>query len=568
MEIARIFNEIADILEIKGDNPFKIRAYRKAAQNLEAISEKIEDLAREGKLTKIPGIGKDLASKIIEYIESGKISDYEKLKEEVPATLLELLSIPGVGPKKAKLFYERLGIKSIKELEEAAKKGMLAGLPGVGAKTEEKILKGILLWRKSRERRPLGKILPIAQEIVNELKKCPSVKKISPAGSLRRMKDTVKDLDILVVSSEPMEIMERFVSLPFVMEVLGMGPTKSSILTKDAFQIDLRVVPEESFGAALQYFTGSKNHNIHLRQLALKRKLKVSEYGVFNAENDRRIAGYTEEEVYEALGLPWIPPELREDRGEIEAALEEKLPTLIELKDIRGDLHMHSKWSDGAHTIEELVKRAIEKGYEYIAITDHSKSLGIARGLDERRILEQIEEIKVLQGKYPQIRILSGIEVDILQDGSLDIEDEVLAKLDIVIASVHSAFNMSQREMTHRICKAISNPHVDIIGHPTGRIIGERESYQVDMIQIIRKAREENVALEINAYPQRLDLNDINVRMAKEAGVKLAINTDAHTLGQLEFMYLGVATARRGWAERKDVINTWSLKELLSWLCS
>ncbi len=502
----------------------------------------------------------------MEYIETGKISDYEKLKEEVPATLLELLSIPGVGPKKAKLFYERLGIKSVKELEEAAKRGMLAGLPGVGAKTEEKILKGILLWRKSRERRPLGKILPIAREIVNELEKCPSVKKISPAGSLRRMKDTVKDLDILVVSSEPMEVMEKFVSLPFVMEVLGMGPTKSSILTKDAFQIDLRVVPEESFGAALQYFTGSKNHNIHLRQLALKKGLKVSEYGVFRVENDEKLAGYTEEEVYETLGLIWIPPELREDRGEIEAALERRLPELIELKDIKGDLHMHSKWSDGAHSIEELIKRAIEKGYEYIAITDHSKSLGIARGLDEKRILEQIEEIKALQKKYPQIKILCGIEVDILQDGSLDIADEVLAKLDVVIASIHSAFNMTQREMTRRIYKAITNPHVDIIGHPTGRIIGEREAYQVDMIQIIQKAREENVALEINAYPQRLDLNDINIKMAKEAGVKLAINTDAHTLGQLEFMYLGVATARRGWAEKKDVINTWKIEDLLNWL--
>lgn len=554
-------------MEIKDENPFKIRAYRKAAQNLEALSEDIEDLARKGRLTEIPGIGKDLAAKIMEFLSTGKITDHERLRKDIPPTLLELLSIPGVGPKKAKLFYERLGIKSIRELEEAAKKGMLAGLPGVGAKTEEKIRKGISLWRKSRERRSLGRILPLAQEIIAKLSEAPSVKKISAAGSLRRMKDTVKDLDILVVSTEPMDVMNRFVSLPFVMEVLGMGPTKSSILTNEAFQIDLRVVPEESFGAALQYFTGSKNHNIHLRQIAIKRGLKVSEYGVFK-ENDERVAGYTEEEVYQALGLPWIPPELREDRGEIEAALEGRLPKLIEVTDIKGDLHVHSKWSDGGHSIDELVQKALERGYQYIAITDHSKSLGVARGLDEERLLKQIEEIRDVQERYPNIKILAGIEVDILQDGSLDLPDEVLSKLDIVIASVHSAFNMSQEEMTRRILKALSNPHVDILGHPTGRLIEEREGYKVDIMAVIQKAKEENVALEINAFPQRLDLNDINAKIAKEMGVKLAINTDAHTWGQFDFMVFGVATARRGWLEKEDVINAWETERLLSWLSS
>ncbi len=504
----------------------------------------------------------------MEFIETGRISDHEKLKKEVPLGLLELLSIPGVGPKKAKLFYERLGVKSIGDLEEAARKGMLAGLPGVGAKTEEKILKGILLWRKSRERRSLGRILPLAQEIINRLKESPSVRRISPAGSLRRMKDTVKDLDILVVSTEPMDVMERFVSFPFVMEVLGMGPTKSSILTKDAFQIDLRVVPEESFGAALQYFTGSKNHNIHLRQIAVKRGLKVSEYGVFKESSNEKIAGYTEEEVYEALGLVWIPPELREDRGEIEAALEGRLPKLLELSDIKGDLHIHSKWSDGAHTVEELIQKAIEKGYKYIAITDHSKSLGVARGLDEERLLSQIEEIRSIQQRYNSIKIFAGIEVDILQDGSLDLPNEILSKLDIVIASVHSGFNMSQEEMTHRICKALSNPYVDILGHPTGRLLEERNGYPVDIMTVIQKAREEGVALEINAYPQRLDLNDVNAKIAKESGVKLAINTDAHTFGQLDFMVFGVATARRGWIEKEDVINAWEVDELIKWLNS
>lgn len=498
-------------------------------------------------------------------METGKIVDHEKLKRDIPMSLLELLSIPGVGPKKAKLFYERLGIKSVRELEEAAKKGMLAGLPGIGSKTEEKILKGISLWRKSRERRSLGRILPLAQEIIAKLSESPYVRKISAAGSLRRMKDTVKDLDILVVSTEPMEVMERFVSLPFVMEVLGMGPTKSSILTKDAFQVDLRVVPEESFGAALQYFTGSKNHNIHLRQIALKMGLKVSEYGVFKEDNEK-IAGYTEEEVYNALGLPWIPPELREDRGEIEAAFEGKLPKLIELGDIKGDLHIHSKWSDGAHTIEEIVQKALERGYEYIAITDHSKALGVARGLDEEHLLKQIEEIRNLQERFPKIKILAGVEVDILQDGNLDLPDEILSKLDIVIASVHSAFNMSQEEMTRRICKALTNPYVDILGHPTGRLIEEREGYQVDIMAVIQKAKEEDVALEINAYPQRLDLNDINTKIAKEMGVKLAINTDAHTWGQLEFILFGVATARRGWLEKEDVINAWETRKLLDWL--
>ncbi|MDK2871421.1 MAG: polymerase [bacterium] len=531
------------------------------------MSEDIEDLAKKGKLTEIPGIGKDLAAKIMEFLSTGRIADYEKLKKGIPPTLLELLSVPGVGPKKAKLFYERLGIKSVRELEDAAKKGMLAGLPGVGAKTEEKILKGISLWRKSRERRSLGRILPLAQEIIAKLSEAPSVKKISAAGSLRRMKDTVKDLDILVVSTEPMDVMKRFVSLPFVMEVLGMGPTKSSILTNEAFQVDLRVVPEESFGAALQYFTGSKNHNIHLRQIAIKKGLKVSEYGVFK-ENDEKIAGYTEEDVYHALGLPWIPPELREDRGEIEAALEGNLPKLIEITDIKGDLHVHSKWSDGAHSIEELVQKALERGYKYIAITDHSKALGVARGLDEERVLKQIEEIRAIQERYHNIKILAGIEVDILQDGSLDLPDEILSKLDIVIASVHSAFNMSQEEMTRRICKALSNPYVDILGHPTGRLIEEREGYQVDIMAVLQKAREENVALEINAFPQRLDLNDINAKIAKEMGVKLAINTDAHTWGQFDFMVFGVATARRGWLEKEDVINAWDTEELLRWLQS
>lgn len=556
------------MLEIKDDNPFKVRAYRKAAQNLEALSEDVEELAKKGRLTEIPGIGKDLANKIMEFFATGKIADHERLRKEIPLSLLELLSIPGVGPKKAKLLYEKLGIKSVKELEDAARKGMLAGLPGIGVKTEEKILKGILLWRKSRERRSLGRVLPLAQEIIGKLSESPSVRKISAAGSLRRMKDTVKDLDILVVSTDPMDVMEKFVSLPFVAEVLGMGPTKSSILTRDAFQVDLRVVPEDSFGAALQYFTGSKNHNIHLRQIAMKKGLKVSEYGVFREDTGEKIAGYTEEEVYGALGLVWIPPELREDRGEIEAALEGRLPRLVEATDIKGDLHIHTKWSDGAHTIEEMVQKALERGYKYIAITDHSKSLGVARGLDEERVLKQLEEIRAIQDRYGSIKIFAGIEVDILQDGSLDLSDEVLSKLDIVIASVHSSFNMSREEMTHRICKALSNPYVDVLGHPTGRLLEERDSYQVDIMAVIQKAKEEEVALEINAYPQRLDLNDVNAKIAKDMGVRVAINTDAHTFGQLDFMVFGVATARRGWLEEEDVINAWDVEDLIKWLKS
>ncbi|MEM7827941.1 MAG: DNA polymerase/3'-5' exonuclease PolX [Candidatus Aenigmatarchaeota archaeon] len=562
LEIARIFNDVADLLEIKDENPFRIRAYRKAAQNIESLTESIEDIAKRGELTKIPGIGKDLAQKIVEIIEKGTFEDYEKLKREIPRGLVQMLSIPSLGPKTAKLIYESLGIKTIEELEEAAKNHRLCKLPGIREKTEDNIRKGIELYKKGRERMPLGKVLPIAREFEKALLSLKEVKRLNIAGSLRRMKETIKDVDILIISYDPKEIMEFFVSLPYVSDVLAKGSTKSSILTHDGLQVDLRVVEPESFGAALQYFTGSKNHNIHLRQIADKLGLKISEYGVFDEKTGKKIAGKEEEDVYRTLGLEWIPPELREDMGEIEAAAEGKLPDLVELSDIRGDLHVHSKWSDGAHDIEEIARYAEKKGYEYVAITDHTKSLGIARGMGSEEVLEQIKEIDRINRKS-KVRILKGIEVDILGDGGLDLPDEVLKRLDIVIASIHYGFKAGKDVLTKRILNAMSNPYVNIIAHPTGRLIGEREAYEVDFDIIMNEARKRNVCLEINAYPLRMDLNDILSKKAKELGVKLCINTDAHTLSQMELMEFGLAMARRGWLTKDDVINTLPLNELL-----
>lgn len=562
MEIARIFNDVADLLEIKDENPFRIRAYRKAAQNIENLTENIEDISKRGELTKIPGIGKDLAQKIVEIIEKGTFEDYEKLKKEIPRGLVQMLSIPSLGPKTAKLIYESLGIKTIEELEEAAKNHKLCKLPGIREKTEENIRKGIELYKKGRERMLLGRVLPIAREFEKALLSLKEVKRLNIAGSLRRMKETIKDVDILIISHDPKKIMDYFVSLPYVSDVLAKGSTKSSVLTHDGLQVDLRVVEPESFGAALQYFTGSKNHNIHLRQIADKLGLKISEYGVFDEKTGKKIAGKEEEEVYRALGLKWIPPELREDQGEIEAAAEGRLPQLIELSDIKGDLHIHSKWSDGAHEIEEIVRYAERKGYEYIAISDHTKSLGIARGMGPEEVMEQIEEIERLNRKS-KIRILKGIEVDILGDGSLDLPDEVLKKLEIVIASIHYGFRAGKEVLTKRILNAMSNPYVNIIAHPTGRLIGEREAYELDFDLIMKEAKRRNISLEINAYPQRMDLNDILSRKAKELGVKLCINTDAHIMNHLELMEFGIAVARRGWLTKDDVLNTLPLNELI-----
>lgn len=563
-EIAEIFDKIADILDLLNENPFRVRAYRKAGENIKELTEDIEDLAERGKLTEIPGIGRDLAEKIEEFISTGKIMSYEKLKEKVPEELVKLLGIQGLGPKTLAKLNKELGIKNIDDLERALEREQILKLRGMGEKKVEDIRRGVVLFKKSRERMPLGIALPLAEDIVREINKIPGTKGTIVAGSLRRMKETIGDIDILTMAEDGKHVIEAFTKLPYVKESLAAGDTKGSVVLKSGIQVDLRVVEPGSYGAALQYFIGSKAHNIKLRTIALEKSLKINEYGVFRG--DKKIAGETEEGIYEALGLRWIPPEIREDRGEIEAAQDGKLPNLLEHKDIKGDLHMHSRWSDGKATIEEMALEAKELGYLYIAMTDHSPSSRIAGGLSIEQLYEKKREIDALNKKLTGIKILMGSEVDIKRDGSLDYPDEVLLDLDIVIAAVHSGFKMNIESMTQRMVKALQNPFVHALVHPTGRLIGRREGYEVDMDKIIKKAKEYGKALEINSHYLRLDLNDINVRKAVNFGVKMMISTDSHAPDQLDMMRLGVATARRGWAEKRDVVNTMRLNELSKWL--
>jgi len=565
-KIARIFEEMADLLEIKGENPFRIRAYRKAALNIETLTEDVSTLIEEKRLNEIPGIGKDLAQKIEEIVKTGTLEQLEKLRKEIPSSLLELLSVPGLGPKTAKIIYDNLKIKSIEELEKVAKEHKLKGLPGIREKTEENILKGIEILKAGRERRRIDQAIAIAKSFINYLKNIKGVEKISEAGSVRRRKETIKDIDILVVSSNPAYVMERFISNPMVMEVISKGSTRSSIRTRDFMQVDLRVVEPQSFGSALAYFTGSKEHNIKLRDMAKGKGLKLNEYGIFNEITGEKLGGKEEEEIYRILGIQYIPPELREDRGEIEWAIEGRIPKLVDLKEIKGDFHIHSKWSDGGNSIEEIVQTAIRKGYEFISITDHSKSLGVAKGLNEEKLKAQREEIERLRDKYPQIKILHGIEVDIKSDGTLDFSDEILSNLDIVIGAIHSGFKQDRETITKRIISAMENPFVHIIAHPSGRLIGEREPYDVDMERILEYAKSTGTILEINAFPQRLDLRDIYCKRAKELGIMIAIGTDAHWTYQLDYMEFGVWVARRGWLEKENVLNTYSWKEIKEFL--
>ncbi len=566
-QIARIFNEIAELLELKGENVFRIRAYRRAAQNIDGLSKDVATLTDE-ELVAIPGIGKDLIGKIHEYLEKGSVAKHEELKKEIPEGVLDLLRVPGLGPKKAKQFYDMLKIKSVDELEAAIKKGKLSGLPGIQKKTEENILKGIEQIKRGTERRPLGRVLPLAEDIVRRMKDGAPVDRIEVAGSIRRMKETVKDIDILTISKRPEAVMDAFVKLPHVSRVLMQGPTKSSIVAEDGIQVDLRVVEEDSFGAALQYFTGSKQHNIKLREMAVRKGLKINEYGAFREPGDKKIGGKTEEEMYKILKLPFIPPELREDSGEIEAALAGKLPDLIELGDIKGDLHVHTKWSDGSHDLDTVVEAARKKGYDYIAITDHTKGLGVAHGLDEKRLADEIKLIDEANKRYAGFKILKGTEIDIRSDGRLDLADEALAGLDIVVASVHSGFKQTKDQITKRILAAIRNPSVSVIAHPTGRLIGERDAYAVDIEAILKEAAKYGVAMEVNAYPLRLDLNDLHIKMAKQYGVPLVISTDTHVTSQFDFMSYGVSVARRGWVEKKDVLNALPYEQLITRLRS
>ncbi len=565
-EVAAIFSQMADLLEYRGDNPFRIRAYRRAAQNLESFSGDLEELSRERRLQELSGIGPDLGEKITEYLATGAIAAFDRMRRAVPRGLLELLEVPGVGPKTAKLLTDRLHITSIAQLEAAARAGRLRRLPGFQEKKEQNLLKGIGVVRKGRERMDLGLAFARANELLAFLKTLPGVTRVSTAGSLRRMRETIGDCDLLAASRHPARVTKAFSSSRFCARVLASGPTKSSILTQDGLQVDLRVVDPSQFGAALQYFTGSKEHNVRLRELAIRQGLKVNEYGVFRLKTNARLAGREEVDVYRALGLPWIPPELREDTGELEAAKTGRLPRLVETKDIRGDFHLHTNWSDGSDALEDVVRAAARRHYDYIAICDHSQSLKIAHGMAVPRLRRQMAAIRKLNAGSARLRVLMGAEVDILGDGSMDYPNAVLAELDFVVGSIHSGFGQGEAVLTRRLLAAIRNPYVTLIAHPTGRLMGQREPYPVDLEAVFRAAKDTGTALEINAHPKRLDLCDTSARRARELGATLAISTDTHSIDQLEQMALGVGVARRAWVEPGGLLNCRTLPELLAWV--
>jgi len=561
-EIVDIFYEIADILELR-QVPWKPAAYRKAARTLETLSEGVEEIYKRGglkELMEIPGVGERLAKKIAEYIETGKMKEHQRVKRMIPPGVEEMMHVASLGPKKAMRLYQKLHIKSVSQLEHAAKAGRISRLKGFGKKSEQDILRGLSFLKLRKERTLLGTALPIAREIVGRLKKIKGVKAAEAAGSLRRMKETIGDIDILVIAKNSKPVMDFFTAMPDVATVLAKGATKSMVMLKQGIQTDVRVLDERSFGAALQYFTGNKDHNIELRKIAIKKGWKLSEYGLFKRSGGY-IAGRTEREVYRALGLPYIEPELRENTGEIEAARKHTLPKLIGYDDIKGDLHVHTNWSEGGQTIEEMARAARAVGRKYIAICDHSKSQKISHGLNEKRLLKQIAEIDKVNKRLGDFRLFKGTECDILPDGSLDLADSALKQLDIVVAAVHSRFKSPKSEMTKRICRALENPLVTILGHPRGRLINERAPYAIDFEKICETAKANGKLLEINSFPSRLDLDDVNIRAAKELGVKFSIDTDSHAKDHLRFIELGIAQARRGWLGPKDVINTLPLKK-------
>ncbi len=563
-QVAAFLNEIADLLELKGESRYRIGAYRTAAGRIENSPEDVEEVWQAGHLEDIPGVGESIATKIAEFLQSGRSGYLESLRREFPPGVRELLQVPGLGPSRAQLIYRELGIETAEDLAEAARQHRLRVLPGIREKTEEKILREVERVQQRTRRMLLGVALPAAEKVVRLLEGHPRVRRIQYGGSLRRMKETIGDIDLLASSERPAEVTEAFTHLPLVREVLGVGPTKASILTADNLQIDLRVVEPEAWGAALLYFTGNKEHNIALREIALRRGYKLSEYGLFDERTGRRLAGEEEADVYRALGLEWIPPELRENRGELEAAATGRLPHLVMQEEIRGDLQMHTLWSDGVATLEQMAEACRKLGYQYAAVTDHSQGLGVARGLSPERLRQRKQEMDALNARLAPFRLLNGAEVDIRTDGSLDYPDEILAGLDFVVVSIHSGFDQSRERITDRILRAIRNPHADLLGHPTGRLIGRRPGYEVDLEQVLRGAAAAGVAVEINGSPDRLDLDDVWSRRARELGVALCINTDAHAPGNLEFMRYGVAVARRGWLERKDVLNTLPLEQLLA----
>jgi DNA polymerase (family 10) len=551
-EIARAFEQIADLMDIGGENQFKTRSYRNVARTLDSYPTSLATTATEGRLREIAGVGESIAEKIEELLDTGSISFLEQLRKKYPQGLPEMLEIPGMGPKKVGLVYRELGIETIEQLARAAAQGKLRDLPGMGKKSEENILRGIAIYQEGRERALLGEALPIAEEILDELRHIEGVVAVSTAGSLRRGRETIGDLDVLAAAADSAPVMAAFKELPQIAEIILAGETKCSAYLHDGRQIDLRVVPPESFGAAQQYFTGSKAHNIALRSRAIQRKLKLNEYGVFKEETGERVAGATEEDVYAALDLPWMPPEIREDMGEIEAAEKGELPHLVEMKDIKGDLHMHTTASDGAQSLDDMIEACRARGYAYLAVTEHSQSLYVASGLKAKDLEKRIQEVHGVNDRTDDIEILVGSEVDIKSDGTLDYPDSLLDQLDVVLAALHQGFSPDAERMTGRLLAALETQRIDFVTHPTGRLIGKRDAYGLDLEAVMDAAARTKTALEVNCYPERLDLNDVNCRMAKQKGVKIAICTDAHSTSMLDYMKLGV--------------NAQTTKALLKWL--
>lgn len=560
-EVARVLRNISILLDMDSV-PFKPRAYEKAALTIEALERDVEETYREGgvkALKEIPGVGESIAEKIEELIKTGKLEYYEQLRKNAPVDLESLTGIEGLGPKKIKVLWQKLRISNVEELEKAALAHKISQLPGFKKKTEENILKGIEFAKKSRGRFILGFALPLIRDIENRLRSCPAVKKAVAAGSVRRMKETIGDVDFLVVSDNSREVADFFVSMPEVIQILEKGNTKSAVKLNTGMNADIRILPEHSFGAALQYFTGNKPHNIVLRRIAQDKGWKLNEYGIF--QKNKQIAGRTEEEVYEKLGLKWIPPELRENTGEIEAAKKGELPNLIEYKDLKGDLQVHSNWTDGQNSIREMAEQAKRNGLEYIVISDHSKYLAMTGGLDEKGLLKQAQEIEQVNNQVQGITVLQGVELNILKDGSLDISDDALKTLNVASAAVHSHFDLDKDEMTKRVLKAIENPNVDILLHPTAREIQRRAPIPLDLEEVMETAKKNGTILDIDSYPDRLDLKDEHVKKAVEMGVKLGISSDSHSTAHLHYLELGVAQARRGWATANDIVNTRKLEQ-------
>ncbi|MCX9189917.1 DNA polymerase/3'-5' exonuclease PolX [Carbonactinospora thermoautotrophica] len=563
-EVAALLQEYADLISITGGDAYKARAYEKAARAIGGYHEDVSTLDLKG-LQRIPGVGKSIAEKVLEYFETGSVHAVEELRAKIPAGVRRLTEIPTLGPKRAMTLYEELGVASVEELVDAIHAGRLRGLKGFGEKTEENILRGVRLLRQAGERVPVNVAMELAEEIVAELSRVAGCRRCVYAGSLRRWRETIGDIDILAAAQQPGPLMDAFTSLPYVDYVVAHGDTKSSIRTTKGLQVDLRVVAPDAWGAALQYFTGSKQHNIRIREIAVHKKLKLSEYGLFDARSGERIVSESEEEVYERLGLPWIDPVLREDRGEIEAALRGELPRLVAERDIRGDLHTHTDLTDGLCSLEEMVEAAARRGYAYYAITDHAPNLRMQRMSDEK-MLAQRERVRELDGRYRGMRLLHGAELNIDPEGNVDWPDAFLAGFDLCVASVHSHFNLPREEMTRRLVRACENPYVNIIGHPTARLIGRRPGIDADFDEVFRACARTGTALEVNAFPDRLDLNDELILRAKRYGVKFAIDSDAHSTVHLGLLRYGVGTAQRGWLTPDDVINTWPLARLREFL--